>query len=280
MTSYTHRYISGRHEEVWADLGALGQVPERLREDVREVADLTMARVAAHVSRLAEALPELGFRPSVGFPFHRPPAADARAEVAELEEEIGGVPAALSAYLSVVGEISLSGDWPEIGLHYFSPPPWAGRSDFSPETGSPDPLSLPGADYLRYWVEEWFRAPGEEADPETVGQEGPQGQEGPPLGVLPTDPPGDAGQAAQAAVHCFDLAPDELHKANISGGTHEIPLPDTSADPILLGVRGRPGVTFVEYLRAAIAHGGFPGWELNGLPLPEPLRALAVTPDF
>lgn len=83
-----------------------------------------------------------------------------------------------------------------------------------------------------------------------------------------------------ASLHYFDLAPDELHKADISGGTHDVLLPDASADPVLLGARGRPGVTFVEYLRAAVAHGGFPGWELNGLPLPEPLRALDFTPDF
>ena len=29
------------------------------------------------------------------------------------------------------------------------------------------------------------------------------------------------------------LAPDELHKANISGGPHDVPLPDLRADPVL-----------------------------------------------
>lgn len=271
MPSHTQRYLSGEHEEVWSDLGSLGQVPEPLHEDVREVADLTMARVAVHVSRLVEALPELGFTPSAGFPFHRPPGTDARAEVAALEEEVGGVPAALAAYLSTVGDVDLTGDWPEIGLHYFSAPNWTERADFSPETGSPDPLCLPGADHLRYWVETDLRAPDEDDTP-GVGGTGNQ--------LLDALPAGRHGEVPRDSLHRFDLAPDELHKANISGGTHEIVLPDASADPVLIGVRGRPGVTLVEYLRAAVAHGGFPGWELNGLPLPEPLRLLAVTPDF
>ncbi|GHC75042.1 hypothetical protein GCM10007079_09820 [Nocardiopsis terrae] len=264
MTSHAQHYLSGRHEEVWADLGALGQVPDHLREDVREVADLTMARVAAHVSRLAESLPELGFEPSGGFPFHTPPGPDARAETAALAEEIGGVPAALAAYLSTVGEVGLTGDWPEIGLHYHSVPTWTEETDFSPVTGSPDPLCLPGIDHLRFWVEECLRAPDED--------EGVPGAEDTRNTIARTRP--------VSAVTSFDLAPDELHKANVSGGTHDVLLPDASADPVLIGVRGRPGVTLVEYLRAVVAHGGFPGWELNGLPLPEPLRALAAAPDF
>ena len=144
MTSHTRRYASGRHEETWADPGALGQVPGHLREDVRDVADLTMARVAVHMSRLAETLPELGFRPSGGFPLHTPPGADARAEVAALERVIGGVPAALAAYLSSIGEISLTGDRPEVGRHYHSAAPWAERSDFSPSSGHPTPSASPG----------------------------------------------------------------------------------------------------------------------------------------
>ena len=57
------------------------------------------------------------------------------------------------------------------------------------------------------------------------------------------------------------LAPDDLHKDNISGGSpYAIGLPDPSADSILLNERH--GLLFVPYLRLAILNwGGFPGLE-------------------
>jgi hypothetical protein len=69
----------------------------------------------------------------------------------------------------------------------------------------------------------------------------------------------------------FGFAPDDLHKAGISGGTHDIVLPAATADPLLLGVEYRDGVTLVEYLRASLAHGGFAGAEF--MPAPPPLLA-------
>jgi hypothetical protein len=78
----------------------------------------------------------------------------------------------------------------------------------------------------------------------------------------------------------FDFAPDELHKANISGSTHDLYLPDHCADPPLHGVAGRPGVTLVQYLRLSIAWGGFPGWSFAADQAPEALRELRAEPDF
>ena len=58
----------------------------------------------------------------------------------------------------------------------------------------------------------------------------------------------------------LDFAPDALHKANVSGGDpYSFAVPNRAADAL---VEGEPhGVNFVEYLRIAIAWGGFPGWE-------------------
>lgn len=55
------------------------------------------------------------------------------------------------------------------------------------------------------------------------------------------------------------LAPDELHKDNISGGdSYSVGLPDPSADFVLLNERHE--LHFVPYLRMAILRwGGFPG---------------------
>jgi hypothetical protein len=62
----------------------------------------------------------------------------------------------------------------------------------------------------------------------------------------------------------FEFAPDELHKANISGSTHDIRLPTDDLDPVLVGVQHRRGIRLVEYLRVSLLRwGGFPGYEFE-----------------
>jgi hypothetical protein len=80
----------------------------------------------------------------------------------------------------------------------------------------------------------------------------------PPEGALSELDPGEAkidGSSKFEAV----LAPDDLHKDNISGGApYAIALPDPSADSLFLNERH--GMLFVQYLRLAILRwGGFPG---------------------
>ena len=56
------------------------------------------------------------------------------------------------------------------------------------------------------------------------------------------------------------IAPDDLHKADTSGGDpYEIAIPDLRADGELLNERH--GVLFVDYLRLCFEFGGFPGYE-------------------
>lgn len=55
------------------------------------------------------------------------------------------------------------------------------------------------------------------------------------------------------------LAPDELHKDNISGGApYELELPSSTADGVLLNEWHN--VTFVSYLRETFRWAGLPGW--------------------
>jgi hypothetical protein len=55
------------------------------------------------------------------------------------------------------------------------------------------------------------------------------------------------------------LAPDELHKDDISGGApYELELPSSAADGVLLNEWHN--VTFVSYLREAFRWAGVPGW--------------------
>jgi hypothetical protein len=69
------------------------------------------------------------------------------------------------------------------------------------------------------------------------------------------------------------IAPDDLHKANTSGGDpYEMAIPDLRADGELLNERHN--LFFVDYLRLAFAYGGFPGYE--GLATaPSELRSLS-----
>jgi hypothetical protein len=62
------------------------------------------------------------------------------------------------------------------------------------------------------------------------------------------------------------LAPDELHKDNVSGGApYSVALPDKSADFMLLNERHN--LLFVPYLRMAILRwGGFPGLDRHKAP--------------
>ena len=56
------------------------------------------------------------------------------------------------------------------------------------------------------------------------------------------------------------LAPDDLHKANTSGGDpYSMAVPDPSADALLLNERH--DLPFVDYLRLCFRFGGFPGYE-------------------
>jgi hypothetical protein len=52
------------------------------------------------------------------------------------------------------------------------------------------------------------------------------------------------------------LAPDRLTKANISGGVYRMPLPDGTAEGLIVGDVAMP---FVSYLNWVFRNGGFPG---------------------
>ncbi len=57
------------------------------------------------------------------------------------------------------------------------------------------------------------------------------------------------------------IAPDYYSKADMSGDTYFINLPDAAADAPL--ENERHNTTFVNYLRISLAWGGFPGFSLS-----------------
>jgi hypothetical protein len=87
----------------------------------------------------------------------------------------------------------------------------------------------------------------------------------PPEGALSFLYDEEEGEESEAAGYFAGLAPDDLHKDNVSGGDpYGVRLPNPSAD--FLFVYERHGLRFVPYLRLAILRwGGFPG--LDGRPI-------------
>ena len=183
--------------------------------------------------------------PAFGSRPYVPADVGVSAEVDRLSAEIGGLPAALAAAMREIGTVSFIGDCAALALHYHDT-----DGDDSPVL--PDPLDLQGVGTLRY---EWQQY-----------QNGYRSDDGDP------DWPEQA--------FTYGVAPDDLHKANTSGGRQLVLLPDTVADPFVYGLAYSGVDTLVEYLRLSIAWGGFPGWSKAPELAPAALAGLRVTPTF
>jgi len=116
------------------------------------------------------------------------------------------------------------------------------NSDVSQDTVLGDPLSLPSGRWLYYNYAEWQEDYGD-------------------LRPFP-----------------FEFAPDEYHKANYSGGSHLIDLPQVAVDPIIKRVNNRAGITLIEYLRTSFQWAGFPGYEFESTEImPQALNDIIPT---
>ncbi len=225
------RYLAGEHEAVWKDLVALG---EEVRSgahaaDALAVAYETMHRVEQNVAVLAERLNGLGYR------FVEPGSSSGIFGFGKAKAHAPHVPpapdsAARIAELEEVAggpiPLSLRAFFDVVGAVNFN----GDHASIAPQDseGTADPLMVYGIQDAIDCVESGY---GEDED----------------------------GERAM-----YVVAPDALHKANVSGGeAYMIALPAAAADA---EVEEEPHqVTFVEYLRIAILRwGGFPGWEDAG----------------
>lgn len=236
---FLNRYLAGEHEQVWADLVALGPVALEPKHaaDALAVANETMRRVEQNIATIAGRLKAMdyrfvypgsdggffGLRKAKAHEPHVPPAADVRAKIAELEDLAGGpIPLSLRAFFEVVGEVNFNGDHPSLA-----------PKDSEP---APDPIMVCSVDDAIAMLES---ADWDDDEPRLI-----------------------------------EFAPDALHKANISGGSpYSIEVPSPAADA---RVEDEPHDTsFVGYLRIAIlGWGGFPGWEESKLAPPPEIERL------
>jgi hypothetical protein len=224
---FVARYERGERELVWRELFALGPFPDDgLRQEAAEVARATMTRVRANVELVTARLRDIGYSFDDFVPPWTPPSADTEEVIRRIEEAAGGlVPASLRAFWTVVGEVS----WKHSEEAESDRPPWESDLDLA----GADPLYVLSAGNAWSSVEEWLDRRSE-VHPEVAG----------PL--------------------YLDLAPDCLHKANISGGApYAMIVPSDTADAIFENEAHE--LPFVEYLRLCFRWGGFPG--LEGLEL-------------
>jgi hypothetical protein len=246
------RYVAGEHEVVWKELVALGSSvrDDPHAADALAVAYETMYRVEQNVRTLVKRLTTMGYR------FTPNPGASSAAST--------GVSGLASLLASVVASMASSGGAKPTRkadpAPHVPPTPAAQKqvADFERRFGTL-PLSL-------------------RAFYEVVGEVNL-------IGTHPSiDPPDNAVAADPLVVYGLDeglvefdeededgdgepnaitIAPDDLHKANVSGGDpYEMAIPDLRADGELLNERHE--LFFVDYLRLCFKFGGFPGYEAMG----------------
>lgn len=223
------RYQRGEHREVWAELVSLGERVRdaRLLPDALAVAYETMTRVEQNVRTILNRLVEIEYVFT--------PDGQSRSSL------LGSMFGALSKPASQVSRAHVP-PAPDVSKRLAS---------FEKEFGTL-PLSL----------RTFYEVVGEVNLMGTHPVIDPSGNPVAPdplvvygldEGIVEFDEEDDSPSAVT-------IAPDDLHKANTSGGDpYEMRIPDLRADGELLNERH--GVFFVDYLRLVFAHGGFPGYE-------------------
>lgn len=216
------RYIEGEHEVVWHELRQFGA---RVREsafasEAQAVCDEMARRARSNIEVIVERLVAQGYR------FHQNDEDQALVQpltgpVADADRFVGWMEQTFGPVpMAVSSWVRIVGDVWLVGTH----PDWESSAAGDPLVMEISGARYPDADIRGYLVDEleqWREHP-----------------EGRPF-QLP-------------------VAPDHLHKNNISGGPpYGIVLPDACADAHIVTDAGMP---FVSYLRKVFERGGFPRW--------------------
>lgn len=223
---WVERYRNGDRERVWSELDRLGPAVRdpNLLPEAQAVCDEMALRARSNIHLLVKRLR------SQGFVFHsndderapvvpfRPATTVAPQLVAWLEAQFGPVPLVLSSWIRLVGDVWL------VGTH----PAWSESSGADPLVIELEGTRYPGGSISNYFVSEY------EAWVEEVAQDSAVGSF-----VLP-------------------VAPDRLHKANVSGGVpYGFRMPDGGADGVFVA---DGDMSFVSYLNLLFQNGGFAAW--------------------
>ena len=214
------RYNRGDYVGVWNEIKSHEALGGELLEEARAVANETMMRVARGIDHLSHRLANFGWKPLYGALRTRP-GAEHQDVLSQIEViSVAFLPVSLRAFWEIVGGVNFVWDY-EIGE--------APNLGLDISMDQMDPLCVDPPETASGVFEDW---------------------EYQRLGVNPefSDP------------FYLPLAPDDLHKANISGGgPYGIELPFLGADPIFMGEAHN--LSFVDYLRLCFRYSGFPGLE-------------------
>lgn len=221
---WLRRYRDGYRDQVWQELRQLGGAVREhgVAGEAQLVCDEMARRARRNIELIVGRLNEQGYR------FHTnddaqtpvmpyfPPGPGAPVLAGWLQKHFGAVPMTLLSWIRWVGDVWL------VGTH----PLW-------PESAAADPLVIEaeGSRYPGEPIQEYFEESHE------AWQE--LGEQKPGAGsfVLP-------------------LAPDRLHKDNVSGGApYGIVLPEACVDGLFTANTAMP---FVSYLNWVFRNGGFP----------------------
>ncbi len=254
--TYLARYLAGEHEQVWAELTALGAAvrEEPLVRDALAVARETMRRARHNIEVLMTRLRALGYQFGYAWwdaadrdmldalsppPVLADPRSDIQRQLAELDARVGPLPLSLHAWYEHIGAVNFVGMYPvdnpadpggftSYVQYMCSGARGQGRrftQDACPH--DLDPLYVDSLDALLHHLDR-----------------------GEQLG-LPVKRDG---------MHELELAPDEWLKYGVSGGgPYVIKVPNPAADAVF-GYEWHD-TTFVNYLRICFRWAGFPGLE-------------------
>lgn len=214
----------------WASLVALDY---RLRWDIgfrqeaHRIAREIMRTARENVERIVEHLVRIDYRFSEPDRIHLPPTKMATEWFADYESKGVYFPVSLQAWILEVGSVNFMGshpNWPHPGYLFQD-------SGAGVEPWLTDPLVIDvPEDFIQQEYKDWqWRC--------------------------------DEDGSQQAGPFRIPIAPDDIHKANVSGGgPYEVPTELPAVDALVLNERHC--VSLVSYLRMAFDWGGFPGFEL------------------
>jgi hypothetical protein len=227
------RYVAGQRAEVWHELRQLGAAVREpdVVEEAQRVCDHMASRARQNIETIVSRLTEQGYRfhtnddDQTPVVPHHPPGPHAPELAAWLQAHFGMVPLTLLSWVRLVGDVWL------VGTH----PRWT-------SSASADPLviEVEGARYPGESITDYF-----DDEHEAHQQWASESTEAVGPFVLP-------------------LAPDHLHKDNVSGGPpYGIVVPDGCVDGMFEAEARMP---FVSYLNWVFASGGFPGCAASSAP--------------
>ena len=224
------RYLAGQRAAVWHELRQLGATVREpgVLEEAQAVCDQMAMRARQNIETIVTRLTEQGYRfhtnddEQAPVVPHRPPSPDAPEVAGWFQAHFGSVPLTLLSWVRLVGDVWL------VGTH----PRWTASASADPLVIEVEGTRWPGVSMRDHFEEDhqahqlWASESAEDVGPF----------------VLP-------------------VAPDRLHKDNVSGGhAYGIVVPDGCADGIFEAEATMP---FVSYLNWVFSSGGFPAWSAS-----------------